>query len=158
MCSSFRPSRFSSINARLFRELRHFLLLPVSLPSSSHGLVSLMLIHPSGDSSHWVHYFLPTLSPTACHHRRGPNSLRIQARPDSPGPGPLLRQRRFGVELDQDFPVPSYHGHLRWIHRKLRIYWVLWCQPNSSPLASPLLHSLGPQLPCDSAAVHGLAC
>jgi hypothetical protein len=55
---------------------------------------------------------------TACPHGCRPNSLRFQARPGSPRPRPLLRQRRFCVERNQDFPVPSHHDPLRCVHRE----------------------------------------
>ena len=72
---------------------------------------------------------LPALCPTACPHGCGPDSLRFQARPGSPGSRPLLRQRRFGVERDQDFPVPSHHDPLRCVHREFTF--LVYCVHSS---------------------------
>ena len=99
---------------------------------------------------------LSALCLTACPHGCRPNSLRFQARPGSPRPRPLLRQRRFCVERNQDFPVPSHHDPLRCVHREfmfsvsVRILRLL-----IPALALPMLHRMGPQLCRDPAAVPG---
>jgi hypothetical protein len=52
----------------------------------------------------------------ARHHGQCPDSLCFQARPGTSWPRPLLCQRRLGLELGQDFPLPHHHDPLRCFH------------------------------------------
>jgi len=157
LCSSFRLSRCSSISARRYRVLRHCSPLPVSLVSSSHGLVSLILIHSSRDT--------------------------VLTGPFPPPPFPRQHAITDGVRtvyafkndqepLGSDLYYANVASSLSLI--KTSLYFVItiifdafivsfvsnafFGANLTPPLALPMLRGVGSQLSRNSAAVHSLAC
>jgi hypothetical protein len=157
LCSSVRLSRCSSISARRSRALRHYSLLPVSLVFSSHGLVSLMPILSSRETILTGPFFPP---PFPRQHVLTDMVRTVYA------------FKKDQVPLGPDLYYANVASALSLV--KTALYLVITVIFDSfivsvvsnaffganltPPLASPMLHGLGPQLPRDSAAVRGLAC